>query len=162
MLPPDQGGVGLSTIGSSGIVFITQVGMWFGYASFGFISDAIGRKRAYVTFLLVASALLPIYGFTKNPYALLGLGPFVAFFGTGYFSGFGVLTAEIYPTSIRATAQGFTYNIGRIASAAAPFIVGSLAATRGFGVAFAMTAAAFLLAAVAWIWIPETRGTELI
>lgn len=35
VLPPDQGGVGLSTIGSSGIVFITQVGMWFGYASFG-------------------------------------------------------------------------------------------------------------------------------
>lgn len=162
VLPPDQGGVGLSTIGSSSIVFITQVGMWFGYVSFGFISDAIGRKRAYVTFVLVASVLLPIYGFTKNPYALLGLGPFVAFFGTGYFSGFGALTAEIYPTSIRATAQGFTYNIGRIASAAAPFIVGSLAATRGFGVAFAMTGAAFLLAAVAWIWIPETRGTELV
>lgn len=115
-----------------------------------------------MTFLLVASALLPIYGLTKNPYALLGLGPFVAFFGTGYFSGFGVLTAKIYPTSIRATAQGFTCNIGRIASAASPFIVGSLAATRGFGVAFAMTAAAFLLAAVAWIWIPERRGTELI
>ena len=106
MLPPDQGGVGRITIGSSGIVFITQVGMWFGYVSFGFITDAIGRKRAFVTFLLVASALLPIYGFTKNPYALLGLGPSVAFFGTGYFSGFGVLTAEIYPKSIRATAQG--------------------------------------------------------
>ena len=162
VLPPDQGGVGLSTIGSSGIVFITQVGMWFGYVSFGFISDAIGRKRAYVTFVLAASVLLPIYGFTRNPYALLVLGPFVAFFGTGYFSGFGVLTAEIYPTSIRATAQGFTYNIGRIASAAAPFIVGSLADTRGFGVAFAITGAAFLLAAVAWIWIPETRGRDLI
>jgi hypothetical protein len=47
-----------------------------------------------------------------------------------------------------------------IASAAAPFIVGSLAATRGFGVAFAVTGAAFLLAAVAWIWIPETRGRD--
>lgn len=161
VLPPDRGGVGLSTIGSSGIVFITQVGMWFGYISFGFISDAIGRKRAYVTFVLVASVLLPIYGFTRNPFVLLGLGPFVAFFGTGYFSGFGVLTAEIYPTSIRATAQGFTYNIGRVASAAAPFIVGSLAATRGFGIAFTVTGVAFLLAAVAWIWIPETRSTEL-
>ena len=63
------------------------------------------------------------------------LGPFVAFFATGYFSGFGAVTAEIYPTDIRATAQGFTYNIGRIASAAAPFAVGSLAQTRGFQVA---------------------------
>ena len=48
---------------------------------------------------------------------LLVLGPFVAFFATGYFSGFGAVTAEIYPTAIRATAQGFTYNIGRARSA---------------------------------------------
>ena len=53
----------------------------------------------------------------RAPLALLLLGPFVAFFATGYFSGFGAVTAEIYPTDIRATAQGFTYNIGRVASA---------------------------------------------
>ena len=58
----------------------------------------------------------------------------MAFFATGYFSGFGAVTAEIYPTAIRATAQGFTYNIGRIASAVAPFAVGSLAQNRGFQV----------------------------
>jgi MFS family permease len=106
--------------------------------------------------------LLPLYGFQRNPLVLLALGPFVAFFGTGAFSGFGPLTAEIYPTAIRATAQGFTYNIGRIASAAAPFIVGSLATTRGFGVAFAVTGAAFLLASITWIWIPDTRRSELV
>ena len=92
---------------------------------------------------------------------LLLLGPFVAFFATGYFSGFGAVTAEIYPTAIRASAQGFTYNIGRIASAAAPYAVGSLAQTHGFGPALTMCSAAFVLAAVAWIWIPETRGRPL-
>ena len=92
---------------------------------------------------------------------LLLLGPFVAFFATGYFSGFGAVTAEIYPTSIRATAQGFTYNIGRVASAIAPYAVGSLAQTRGFGVALSICSVAFLLAAVTWIWIPETRGRAL-
>ena len=105
--------------------------------------------------------LLPLYGIVRQPLVLLMLGPFVAFFGTGYFTGFGPLTAEIYPTAIRATAQGFTYNIGRIASAVAPFIVGSLAQARGFGLAFGVTGAAFLGAAVAWIWIPETRGRML-
>jgi MFS family permease len=85
----------------------------------------------------------------------------VAFFATGYFSGFGAVTAEIYPTGIRATAQGFTYNMGRIASAAAPFAVGSLAAAQGFHVALLLTSAAFLLAALTWIWIPETRGRQL-
>jgi MFS family permease len=161
VLPPAEGGVGLSTMGTSGIVFITQVGMWLGYVSFGYFSDAVGRRRAYVLFLIAASVLLPIYGFQRNPIVLLALGPFVAFFGTGFFSGYGPLTAEMFPTSIRATAQGLTYNVGRIASAAAPFLVGSLAASRGFGAAFAVTGASFLVAAVAWIWIPAPRSTEL-
>ncbi len=161
VLPPDQGGVGLSTVRTSGVVVITQVGMWLGYVSFGFISDALGRRRAYVLFLVTAGVLLPIYGFERNPLVLLSLGPCVAFFGTGFFSGYGPLSAEIYPTAIRATAQGFTYNVGRIASAAAPLVVGSLATTRGFGAAFAVTGAAFLLAAATWIWIPDTRRPEL-
>ena len=114
-----------------------------------------------MTYLVAASVLLPVYGLLKSPPVLLALGPFVAFFGTGYFSGFGALTAEVYPTSIRATAQGFTYNLGRIASAAAPYTVGSLAASQGFGPAFAVTGAVFLLAALAWVWIPETRGVDL-
>jgi MFS family permease len=160
-LPAAQGGVGLASSTMSLFVIFMQVGMWFGYVTFGFIADAIGRRRAYVLYILAASVLLPTYGLLKNPLLLLALGPFVAFFGTGYFSGFGALTAEIYPTSIRATAQGFTYNLGRVASAAAPYTVGSLAASHGFGPAFAVTGAVFLLAAVAWIWIPETRGAEL-
>ena len=92
---------------------------------------------------------------------LLVLGPFVAFFGTGYFSGFGAVTAELYPTAIRATAQGFTYNVGRIASAAAPFVVGSLAGTRGFGVAFSVTGAAFLLGGDSLAWNSGVDRREL-
>ena len=160
-LPVAQGGVGLSSRTMSGFIVAMQVGMWFGYVTFGFISDAIGRKRAYVVYLLCAAALIFAYGATRTPVVLLVLGPFVAFFGTGYFSGFGAVTAEIYPTSIRATAQGFTYNIGRVASAVAPFMVGTVADTRGFGFALAMASVAFLLAAVMWTWIPETRGREL-
>jgi hypothetical protein len=60
----------------------------------------------------------------------------VAFFGTGYYSGLGTVTAEIYSTGARATGQGFTYDMGRIASAAAPFTAGSMAQTSGFGTAF--------------------------
>jgi MFS family permease len=138
-----------------------QIGMWFGYVTFGFVSDALGRKRAYVGYMVTAAILVFIYTSIRSPLALLALGPFVAFFATGYFSGFGAVTAEIYPTAIRARAQGFTYNMGRIASAAAPFAVGSLAAAQGFQVALLLTSAAFLLAALTWLWIPETRGRQL-
>ena len=159
--PASQGGVGLQLLSSSAFILVMQAGMWFGYVTFGFVSDRIGRKTTYVVYLLAAAALLFVYVSVRSPAVLLALGPFVAFFATGYFSGFGAVTAEIYPTSIRATAQGFTYNIGRVASAAAPWAVGSLAQTHGFGAALTLSSAAFVLAAVVWIWIPETRGAEL-
>src|SRR5262245_32362580 len=160
-LPPAQGGVGLSSAKMSWFVIVMQIGMWFGYITFGYAADLIGRKRAYITFLLTASVLLPLYGVIRSEAMLLVLGPLVAFFGTGYYSGFGAVIAELYPTAIRATAAGFCYNLGRIASAGAPFIVGTMAASSGFGVAFAITGAAFLLAAITWIGIPETGNREL-
>ncbi|MCJ7488324.1 MAG: MFS transporter [Candidatus Aminicenantes bacterium] len=160
-MAPGQGGIGLSPRTMSGLVIIMQAGMWLGYITFGFISDRFGRKRSYVGFLLAASLFMLLYSQTRQPLLLLFLGPFVAFFGTGYFTGFGALTAEIYPTAVRATAQGITYNTGRIVSAAAPFVVGSLAQRRGFGFSFILIAAAFLVAAVFWIGIPETKGKAL-
>jgi MFS family permease len=156
-----QGGVGLSTRLMTGLVIFMQVGMWLGYVSFGFISDRAGRKVAYVGFLLAAAAFVFFYASARHPIVLFLLGPFVAYFGTGHFSGFGALTAELYPTSVRAAAQGLTYNAGRIASAAAPLVVGSLAQTSGFGLAFSLIALSFLAAAGLWLWIPETRGREL-
>ena len=156
-----QGGVGLQLVSSSAFILVMQAGMWCGYVTFGFVSDRIGRKTTYVTYLLTAAVLLFVYVTVREPALLLALGPLVAFFATGYFSGFGAVTAEIYPTAIRASAQGFTYNIGRVVSAAAPWAVGSLAQTHGFGTALTISSAAFVLAAVAWIWIPETKGQEL-
>lgn len=157
----DQGGAGLSLLRSTGWIVMMQVGMWLGYVTFGFIADRAGRRRAYVAYLLVAAALVPFYATAREPWLLLLLGPLVAFFGTGYFSGFGAVTAEIFPTSVRATAQGLTYNLGRGLSAAAPFTIGALASVYGLGAALTVTSLAFLLAAVLWSWIPETRGRSL-
>jgi len=159
--PSSRGGLGLQMLSSSTMILLMQVGMWFGYITFGFVSDRIGRKRTYIAYLLLAAVLLFIYVSVRAPLVLLALGPLVAFFATGYFSGFGAVTAEIFPTSIRGTAQGFTYNVGRIVSAAAPFAVGTLAQTQGFGTALSISSLAFLMAALAWKWIPETRGRAL-
>ncbi len=160
-LPQSDGGVGLSTTAMAGFVVAMQVGMWFGYVTFGFVSDIFGRRRSYVVYLITAAVLIRVYVSVESSVVLLMLGPVLAFFATGYFTGFGAITAELYPTAVRARAQGFTYNIGRVASAVAPFAVGSLAQTRGFGLALSMCSIAFLLAAVFWIWIPETHGREL-
>jgi MFS family permease len=139
------------------IVVAMQVGMWLGYVTFGAASDIFGRKRSYVFYLIAAAVALVAYSFAHSGILLLLLGPAVAFFGTGYYSGLGTVTAEIYESRIRATAQGFTYNVGRIASAAAPFTVGSWAQRHGFAAAFQLAALFFLLAAALWVFIPETK-----
>ena len=160
-LPPSQGGIGLSTRAMATLVIVMQLGMWAGYVSFGFLSDRFGRKTCYLIYLVSASVMLLAYGYAKNPWLLLVLGPVLAFFGTGYFTGFAAVSAELYDTRIRATAQGFTYNMGRIASAAAPFLVGNIARSHGFAAAFSLAAGAFLVAAVLWIWIPETNNRNV-
>jgi len=109
----------------------------------------------------VASALVPLYGLARTPATLLVLGPFVAFFGTGFFSGFSAIASELFPTEVRATAMGLSYNIGRGISAAAPAAVGLLAERFGLGSAFLLQAAAFLAAALLALTLPETKGRHL-
>jgi MFS family permease len=160
-MPSDQGGLGLSVIKTSTWIIVMQVGMWLGYVSFGFISDRIGRKKTYIIFLFAAAVLVLLYSSARQNIVLLLLGPLVAFFGTGYFSGFGTITAEIFPTRIRASAQGFTYNIGRGLSALAPFTIGALAKAHGLALAFYLTAGFFLFSAATAFALPETKGKSL-
>jgi MFS family permease len=160
-LPVERGGLGFDATWTTVLIVTMQMGTFLGYVSFGYIADAIGRRKSFVGFILIAAVLTLAYSVTRDRWLLLGLGPLVAFFGTGFFSGFGTVTAEIYPTSVRAVAQGFTFNVGRFASAAAPFMVGSLAQEHGFGPAFALLAVALLIGAATWIWLPETRGRSV-
>jgi MFS family permease len=160
--PPTQGGAGMSIVKTSGWIIPMQIGAFFGYLSFGFISDRFGRKPAFIFYLVVAAILVPIYGqMARNDAILLLLGPFIGFFGSGYFSLFGAMLAELFPTSIRATGQGFAYNAGRAFSALAPFIIGQLADIYGIGSALALTSAFFLIGAMMILLLPETRGTTL-
>jgi MFS family permease len=160
-LPVERGGLGFDATWTTFLVVTMQIGTFLGYVSFGYIADAIGRRKSFIGFILTAAVLTLAYSATRDRWLLLGLGPLVAFFGTGFFSGFGTVTAEIYPTSVRAVAQGFTFNVGRFASAAAPFMVGALAQEHGFGPAFALLAVALLIGAATWIWLPETRGRSV-
>ena len=152
-LPPARGGIGFSARTMTVILVAMQCGMWLGYVSFGGMATRFGRKRVYVSFLLAAAGLLVLFGELRSPWLLLMAAPCVAFAGTGYFSGFGALTADVYPTRIRSTGQAFTYNLGRLASAGAPYAVGALADRHGFGAAFHLDALAFAVAAGLWVFL---------
>jgi len=156
-LPIAQGGHGLSIVNTSTWTTVMQLGTFAGYLSFGPLADKFGTKRTYIAYLLIAAAAVPLFASVANPFLLLLIGPIVGFFGTGYFSGFAVIAADLFPTPIRATAMGFVYNIGRIASAAAPYLIGLISQNHGLASALLLTSAAFLLAAlVATALRPDT------
>ncbi|MFH0992001.1 MAG: MFS transporter [bacterium] len=160
--PLSQGGAGLGIVKSSSWIIPMQIGAFFGYVLFGFLADRFGRRPVFVFFLFIAGLLVPVYGqMARYEVLLLLLGPFIGFFGHGYFSVFGAMLAELFPTHIRGTAQGLTYNIGRGISAAAPYTIGALADQHGLGSALALTSAFFLAGALLMFLLPETKGMEL-
>ena len=147
-MPVAEGGRGLSIVATSAWTIVMQAGMFLGYVSFGYIADRIGSKYTYIGFLLMAALLVPLFASVRDPRALLAIGPLVGFFGTGYFSGFVVIASELFPTSLRGSAMGFVYNIGRVTSAAGPYLIGRFSEQNGLSAALCITSAAFLLAAL--------------
>ena len=135
-----------------------NLGSFCGYLSFGYFADKFTRKSVYVTFLLVSAVAVVLYTSTRNLYVLFLAGPILGFFGAGHVAGFGVVTGELFPQSIRATAQGFTYNIGRGVSALAPLAIGHVADLYGFTKAFYFTAAAYALTALCVTLFPNTSA----
>ena len=162
--PIAQGGAGMGVVGQLPWIIPVQLGAYFGYLTFGFIADRIGRRQAFVLYMVAAAILVPIYGqMARSPVMLLALGPLIGYFGYGYFSMFGSFVAELYPAAVRATGQGTSYNIGRMAGAVAPYTIGVIATQPGIGIGLALsvTSAFFLLAAALVFTLPNRSGEAL-
>ena len=162
--PVEQGGAGMGIVRSLGWLIPVQIGAFLGYLTFGFLADRFGRRRTFVAFMLAAAVLVPTYGqMARSPLALMLLGPVLGYFGHGYFSMFGSFVAELFPASVRATGQGTSYNIGRMAGAVAPYTIGALAGIPGIGIGLALgsTSAFFLLGALLIMFFPDRSGQEL-
>lgn len=162
-LPVEQGGRGFGVMGTTTLLVVLNLfGMFPGYASFGWVADRFGRRRTFIAYLVAAALLVPLYAVVRSPWALLAVGTLVAFFGTGIFSGSGIIGSEIFPTSVRARGLGFTYNGARTMSSIAPFVIGRIGQAKGLGWAFYLCAAFYLVSAMVATQLPETQGKELV
>jgi MFS family permease len=161
-LPVSQGGRGFGVMGMTTLLVVLNLcGMLPGYASFGWVADQIGRRQAFLVYSTMAALLIPLYAAARSQVGLLLLGTLVAFFGTGLFSGSGIMGSEIFPTAVRARALGFTYNGARAMSALSPLVIGRVGQAKGLSWAFYLCAAGYLLAALIATQLPETRGKQL-
>jgi MFS family permease len=161
-LPVAQGGRGFGIMGTTTLLLVLNLfGMFPGYISFGWAADHLGRRRAFMLYLFAAALLVPLYAMARSQAVLLVLGAVVAFFGTGFFSGSGLIGSEIFPTHVRARALGFTYNGARALSSVAPWVIGRVGQAKGLGWAFYLCGAAFFLASLMASQLPETKGKRL-
>jgi MFS family permease len=161
-LPVQQGGRGFGIMGTTTLlVVLNLVGMFPGYASFGWVADWLGRRKSFLLYTFMAALIVPIYAMARAPWPVMVLGTVLAFFGTGFFSGSGIIGSEIFPTEVRARALGFTYNGARTMSSIAPFVIGRVGQTKGLSWAFYLCGASFLLACLVATQLPETKGKQL-
>jgi MFS family permease len=160
-MSPEKGGAGLGIARAPIWIIPVMVGAFFGYVTFGFIADRLGRRPTFAIYLLASAALVWVFGHTRDATTLMVLGPFIGFFGSGYFSAFGAFISELFPTRARGSAVGFCYNAGRMVSALAPAIIGYLSTAYGLGGALGFLAIAFTCGAISIYLLPETRGAAL-
>ena len=154
---------GLSVVGTGGYLTFLISGAFLGYLTGGYLTDVLGRKRNIWLFALLSAVCILAY--THIPSGantlLLVLGFPLGFCMSAIFSGFGSYLSELYPTAVRGTGQGFTYNTGRAVGAVFPTLVGFLADSWGVGGALVFGAIGYGIAALALLGLPETRGKEL-
>ena len=153
----------LSVLGTGGYLGINICGSFLGYVISAHLSDWLGRRKTFVVMACAAAVTVACYTLLPlSNAAVLLLGFPLGFFQSGIIAGMGATFAELFPTRVRATGQGFSYNTGRAVGSFVPALVGVVAGNIGLGAAMGVCAASsYVLVLVAVSMLPETRGGEL-
>jgi sugar phosphate permease len=153
----------LTVTTSAGYLAMNILGSLVGPLLYGWVSDRTGRRPAFMIFLVAQAINVGIYllapiGAGTTIILSFFLGAFQGALASGMLPTF----AELFPTDIRASGQGFCLGGGRGFGSIVPATVGMLAATHPLGVSMGACAlASYGLAFLAAIALPETSGADL-
>jgi MFS family permease len=155
---------GLSVTSTGAYLLVVIVGSLAGYLTSAHLADRIGRRGTLVLFAAGSFAAIALYMFL--PFGDLGrlaMGFPLGFFPSGAFSPMGSFFTELFPTALRGSGQGFSYNFGRAVGALFPTLVGYFSMRLGLGWAIGLFAAsAYAVMAAAVLALPETRNRNLL
>jgi MFS family permease len=131
-------------------------------------SKFLGRKKMFfIYYLLSAAAIMAAFKLDLEPYQRLYMYFPIGLTVFGVFGSFTYYLPELFPTRLRGTGAGFTYNVGRLIAATGPFLVGSIAA-RGVNALESAMAVLFWVGFVPIVglltlpFVIETRDRVLI
>jgi MFS family permease len=152
----------LSVTGTTSYLLMVILGSWAGYLVSAWITDLVGRRQGFIIFAACGAGLILLY--TRMPVTggMFLIGFPLGFFLLGIFSGMGAFLAELFPSHLRGSGQGFTYSVGRAIGGFCPLIIGQLSTHIALGASIgAFTAASYALVIVTAWALPETRGRVL-
>ena len=153
----------LSVLNTGEYLFVVIVGSFVGYMISAYLADALGRKRTLILYAICSFITVTAYTYLPiSNSVMLVLGFPLGFFASGVFSPIGAFFTELFPSRVRGSGQGFSYNVGRALGALFPTLVGYISKTMALGHAIAIFAvSAYLVMIFAVTALPETRGKEL-
>ncbi len=153
----------LSVLNSGGYLAVVIAGAFSGYLTGAWLSDRLGRKAQFYLFAIGSGLIVLLYTQLKiDNGTMLLLGFPLGFFASGIFSGMGAFFTELFPTNVRGSGQGFSYNFGRGVGALSPWLIGRLSERVGLGVAIGLFAAgSYAIGFAACTFLPETKGRAL-
>lgn len=147
--------------------FVQTAGAAVGMLAFGPLSVRFGRRGTFAVMhvgaFIMTLAICWLPGYFSSYGLLLCLLPIFGCFAQGIHAGYAVYFPELFPTHLRATGAGFCFNTGRIL--AAPVLIWLSAwmkATLPLPQAISLLGGFFLVGLVVLIFLPETKGQELI
>jgi MFS family permease len=149
---------------NTGLYLLVNIfGSFLGYVIGGNISDWLGRRWSLAVFALLG--ICSVYSYILiggSSLAVMLLGFPLGFAQSAMNAGVAPLLSELFPTRLRATGQGFCYNMGRGIGTFFPTLVGLMAARTGLTVAISLAASsAYVLVLILSFVLPETSHQQL-
>ena len=144
---------------------IQGLGAIFGTLLAPLIGARLGRRPAYFLLCLASLSVCAVTfrGITVYSSLFLGLSFAMSLATASFYGWFPLYFPELFPTRVRATGQGVSFNAGRVFAAAGAITQGQLVAhfDGSYAQAGAIVTLVYLLGMIL-IWLaPETRGKPL-
>ena len=152
---------GFTLVRSFTFTLIITIAQLPGYAAAAWLIEVWGRRITLSVFLAGSAGAAVLYGLAGAPWQIIAAGCLLSFFNLGAWGALYAIGPELYPTSIRATGTGAGASFGRIGSIIAPLIVPPVLSFGGPKAVFGVFAAAFAVACIAALTLPEQRGKVL-